>query len=106
MGPMLYRLLGWVVNGPLSNITIMDEHGRPCMGANRISGLEEMLVDQYNQDFAEQHYSQKSKLSMEDQQFLEIVSTSATLTDGHYHLKLPFCKKDVIMPNNRQMAEQ
>ena len=55
-------LLGWVVNGPLSNSTVMDEHGRPYMGANRISiaSLEEMLVDQYNQDFAEQNYSQKN----------------------------------------------
>lgn len=101
-------LLGWVVNGPLSNGTVMDEHGRPCMGANRISiaSLEEMLVKQYNQDFAERHYEEKSEVSMEDKQFLNIVSTSATLEDGHYHLKLPFRKENVSMPNNRQVAEQ
>lgn len=30
---------------------------------------------------------------VEDKQFLKIASTSATLKDGHYHLKLPFARK-------------
>lgn len=102
-------LLGWVVNGPLSSSpTSVDEHGRPCMSVNRISieKLEEILVDQYNQDFAERHYDERPEMSLEDKQFLEIASTSAVLRDGHYHLKLPFRRDDVSMPNNRLVAEQ
>lgn len=65
------------------------------MSANRVSiaNLEEILVKQYNQDFAEQHHDEKQEMLVEDKQFLKIASTSATLKDGHYHLKLPFARK-------------
>lgn len=86
----------------------VDGHGRSCVSANQISiaRLEEVLVKQYNQDFAGQHYDEKQEMSVEDEQFLEIASTSAVLKDEHYHLRLPFRKEDVIMPNNRMVAEQ
>lgn len=37
---------------------------------------------------------------------MEMVSSSAELKDGHYHLKLPFRNAEVDMPNNRQVAQQ
>lgn len=64
------------------------------------------LVKQYNQDFAEQHYDERQEMSVEDKQFLKNTSTSAKLKDWHYHLKLPFCKEDDSIPNNRQVVEQ
>ncbi len=48
----------------------------------------------------------KRKMSVEDNQFVSIVSHSAVLKDGHYYLKLPFREPDVIMPNNKHTALQ
>ncbi|KAK0139108.1 hypothetical protein N1851_024335 [Merluccius polli] len=99
-GPFAVKtLLGWVINGPLGH--------KDCMSdiLIDISSLEDILTQQYNQDFAEQRYEQQ-EMSVEDKQFMNIVSDSAVLKDGHYYLKLPFREPDVIMPNNRHSALQ
>ncbi|KAK0140007.1 hypothetical protein N1851_023079 [Merluccius polli] len=54
----------------------------------------------------EQHCDEKNELSREDEQFLKIISESAELKDGHYHLKLPFRNTNVSMPNNKHIAQQ
>ena len=79
-----------------------------CRQVNRISvsSLEEMFIRQYNQDFVEQHCDEQTEMSVEDKQFMEIMSNSAVLKDGHYHLRLPFRNPDVRMPNNKQVAQQ
>ena len=104
-GPYAVKtVLGWVINGPLGT----GNRNVKTLYVNRlsISNLENMLTQQYNQDFVEQHYGEKDELSQEDQQFLKIVSDSAELKDGHYHLKLPFRNASVNMPNNKQVAQQ
>ena len=64
-------------------------------------------VRQYNHDFSEKHYGgDKSELSEEDCKFLKIVTAYVTLENGNYCLPLPFRKEEVVMPNNRRMAEQ
>lgn len=100
--------LGWIVNGPLGIRTHVDKYGRPCVTANRISvaRLEDLLIQQYNQDFPELTYKEKSEHSFEDKRFLKIMSDSLRKRDGHYEIRLPFRKDDVCMPNNRQVAEQ
>ena len=106
-GPYAVKtMFGWVVNGPL-NCSSMDEHGPRSLSVNRtsISSVEELLIQQYNQDFTEHSY-EKKEMSAEDKQFMKIVSDSATLKDEHYYLKLPFRNVDVVLPNNRQIAEQ
>ena len=45
-------------------------------------------------------------MSVDDQQFMQIASSSVTLRDGHYYLPLPLRDRDISMPNNYQMAEQ
>ena len=45
-------------------------------------------------------------MSVEDKQFLKIMSDSAQIKDGHYQLELPFKQKNIMMPNNRKLAEQ
>ncbi|KAJ8391888.1 hypothetical protein AAFF_G00083590 [Aldrovandia affinis] len=108
-GPYAVKtLLGWVVNGPLNTCTAMDVSGPPAMMANRISiaNLGELIIRQYNQDFSEREYEEKSEMSGEDKKFMEIASSSITLQDGHYHLALPLRDKDVVMPDNHDMAEQ
>ncbi|KAL7881025.1 hypothetical protein SRHO_G00032790 [Serrasalmus rhombeus] len=62
-------------------------------------------MSQYNQDFNEVASQERTEMSIEDKQFLEIAN-GALLKDGHYSLNLPFRKPDVFMPNNRQVAEQ
>ena len=80
---------------------------QPALYVNRISvaSLEEMLINQYNQDFSERSMD-KDEMSAEDRQFLEIMESSATLKEQHYYLGLPFKNPQMIMPNNRHMVEQ
>lgn len=99
-------VLGWVVNGPLHSCSSMDETGLMSVTANRISveNLKDLLIRQYNYDFPEKDYEEKREMSAEDKMFLNIATTSAELKDGHYHLLLPFCDKDVTLPNNYEVA--
>lgn len=65
-GPYAVKtLLGWVISGPLS-----DEGNEGSLQCNRIS-IEELLVQQYNQDFTEQHYKDKDEMSVEDLEFMK-----------------------------------
>lgn len=43
---------------------------------------------------------------VEDRMFLDLVSQSTTLTDGHYCIPLPLKEKEICMPDNRSVAEQ
>lgn len=45
-------------------------------------------------------------MSKSDLLFMERVSQSTTMIDGHYCIGLPLKDKDVEMPNNRSLAEQ
>lgn len=99
-------LLGWVVNGPLNVSTAVDEE-RPVALVNRISiHLEKLLERQYAYDLPEKEYEEKVEMPADDQQFMQVASSSVTLQNGHYHLPLPLHDRNIIMPNNYQMAEQ
>ncbi|XP_052472158.1 uncharacterized protein LOC128028879 [Carassius gibelio] len=45
-------------------------------------------------------------MSREDVKFMEIMNSSVELCNGHYCMRLPFREENVIMPNNRHVAEQ
>lgn len=96
--------MGWVVSGPLRN---SHDDDAVSVTVNRISvaSLEELLISQYNQVFSELSSEEKTEMSVEDKRFLKIAS-EAVLQNRHYHLKLPFRRTNVSMPNNRQKAEQ
>lgn len=98
--------LGWLINGPLSGGSPTDERGRLCVASNRISvaRLEELLLRQYNQDFPERA-SEQAELSFEDKKFLKIADESAIKRDGHYEMRLPFRDENLVMPNNKPVAE-
>ncbi|KAL2092730.1 hypothetical protein ACEWY4_012528 [Coilia grayii] len=103
-GPYAVKtLLGWVVNGPLRCAAGSEE----SVTVNRISvaSLEKMLISQNNQDFYEVASEEKTEMSIEDKMFLEIAN-EAVLENGLYSLRLPFRKPNVLMPSNRQIAEQ
>ena len=107
-GPYAVKtLLGWVVNGPLNSPTSIDDEC-PTALVNRISivHIEKLLENQYTHDFPEKAYEEKREMSVEDQKFMQIASSSVTLKNGHYHLPLPLQDRNIFMPNNYQMAEQ
>ncbi|KAL2102335.1 hypothetical protein ACEWY4_001503 [Coilia grayii] len=99
--------LGWLINGPLSDRSLTDEHGRLHISSNRISvaRLEELLVNQYNSDFPERMYEEKAEPSFEDKKFLRIADESAVKKNGHYVMRLPFRDENLSMPNNKAVAE-
>ncbi|XP_030214395.1 uncharacterized protein LOC115545409 isoform X1 [Gadus morhua] len=74
--------LGWVINGPLGQED-SDDSDTASVQVNRISlgKLEEMLIKQYNQDFVEQHCDEHAELSVEDKQFMEILSSVSSIYD-------------------------
>ena len=102
-GPYAVKtLLGWTVNGPLGGKTDAQE-----ISANRISvvKLDQLWEQQFKTDFPECIRDDKEH-SREDQQFLNLVSTSAKLVNGHYCIALPLKERDICMPDNRSVAEQ
>ncbi|KAK0138796.1 hypothetical protein N1851_024658 [Merluccius polli] len=106
-GPYAVRtLLGWVINGPLGGSNKGVEMA--TVTANRISlgDLQELLVSQYNTDFNERAYEEKSEMSVNVKKFLNIVNESVKMKEGHYCINLPFKADSITMPNNRVVAEQ
>ncbi|KAM4561412.1 uncharacterized protein V3H82_015431 [Fundulus diaphanus] len=107
-GPYAVRtVLGWTVNGPLKG----GNDGlriRSAVTANRISvaKLEEHWHQQFKLDFPDAGLSEDIEMSKEDHQFMNMVSQSAQLKDGHYSICLPLRNKSLCMPNNRSVAEQ
>ena len=109
-GPYAVKtLLGWTVNGPLRGDCSSDA---ACMQqqvtVNRISvaRLEELWEQQTKADFPECAQDEQFGLSKEDHHFMESVTKSATLVNGHYSIGLPLRQVDVKMPNNKMVAEQ
>ena len=99
--------LGWVVNGLLHEPT--KSHKQPThIFSNRISiiNLNDLMIQQFNYDFPEKGYEEKAEMSIEDKRFMQIMSNSTTMKDGHYQIDLPFKQNDIAMPNNRHLAEQ
>lgn len=103
-GPYAVRtVLGWVVNGLLAGSN-GPESAPLTVNRISVSKLEVMHVNQYNQDFSEQHTRQE--MSLEDLKFLDIMETTTRMQDEKYCVNLPFKKMDVCLPNNLAVAKQ
>ncbi|KAL0176849.1 hypothetical protein M9458_029179, partial [Cirrhinus mrigala] len=110
-GPYAVKtILGWTVNGPLKG---MEKDGtfcndQPQVTVNRISvsKLDELWKQQFRTDFPETAQDELVAMSKEDIQFMDMVSQSVKLRDGHYCIGLPVRRKDVVLPNNRIVSEQ
>ncbi|XP_034057992.1 uncharacterized protein LOC117536983 [Gymnodraco acuticeps] len=81
---------------------------KPVVTANRISvvEIEELLKQQVKLDFPEHQHKERLEMSREDHKFMESVSNSVKLVDGHYSIGLPLKEKGLDFPNNRRVAEQ
>lgn len=101
-GPFAVKtILGWMVCG------VSDDNSFHY-NINRISitEIEQLLIEQYNTDFPERHYDDKTEMSQEDKQFMQSVQRTTKCEDGHYCIGLPLRQETVKMPNNRRVAEQ
>lgn len=109
-GPYAVRTqLGWTINGPLREDDGLNAVSGPTqVQANRIevASLEEIWDQQFQCDFPEHNQQERLEMSREDIQFLDEVTQSVKLVDGHYSIALPLKNKNVKMPNNRKVAEQ
>lgn len=100
-GPYAVKtLLGWTVNGPLEGKN-GDAQEQSVKSVKRISvvKLDELWKQQFENDFPE-CVRDVHEHSKEDRQFLDVVSSSAELVDGHYYIGLPFKERGICMPNN------
>ena len=80
-------MLGWTVNGPLGGRNDVQE--KSVINVNRIAViLDELWQQQFKNDFPE-CIRDAQEPSKEDQRFLDLVSKSAQLINGHYCIALP-----------------
>lgn len=108
-GPYAVRTaLGWIVNGPLKPHTDTEnsEYSQATVNHISIESVEQLLVQQFNQDFPERLCDDKLEMSQEDQQFMDSVNDSAYYTNGHYFISLPKKNAATVMPNNKNAAVQ
>ena len=107
-GPYAVKtILGCTINGPLGR-SDTTRWIKPVVTANRISVVEikELLKQQVKLDFPEHQHKERLEMSREDHKFMESVSNSVKLVDGHYSIGLPLKEKGLDFPNNRRVAEQ
>lgn len=105
-GPYAIKtMLGWTVNGLLGEKN--DAQEQSVISIHRISvvKLDELWEQQFKTDFPE-CVSDNQELSKEDQQFLDLVSKSLKLVDGHHCIGLPLKEKEIWTTDNRSVAEQ
>ncbi|KAK7938715.1 hypothetical protein WMY93_002041 [Mugilogobius chulae] len=109
-GPYAIKtILGWTVNGPLRGECQASERDlQPDITVNRISvaRLDELWEKQLKVDFPETQKDEQLGLSKEDELFMESVSESVKIVDGHYSIGLPVRQRYLNMPNNKTVAEQ
>ncbi len=108
-GPYAIKtMFGWAVNGPIKRSEEYVVENHPHMTVNRITvmKLNELWEQQFKADFPECVQEEQMGMSKEDHQFMDFVSHSVKLINGHYHIGLPLRNEKVAMPNNRAIVEQ
>ena len=108
-GPYAVKtVFGWVINGPLDSCTAEETSRLPVLTANHISvtELKDLLLQQYNHDFPERKFDEKNEMSAEDHKFMKSAKSSVMLKNGHYYMSLPLRDRNVMMPNNRDVAKK
>lgn len=109
-GPYAMRtILGWTVNGPLrGGNDMMETNNSKEVTVNPITvaKLEELWQQQFKQDFPDAGLNEDIEMSKDDHQFINMVSQSSKLVDGHYSVCLLVKNKSLYMPNNRSVEQR
>lgn len=94
------------MNGSFQTTSVSKSENLVVM-AQRISvvKLENFIRQQIKLDFPKRQKEERLEKLHENKLFLESVSASIKLRDGHYSIALPLKKKDTQFPNNQCVAE-
>lgn len=105
---IIKTMFGWAVNGPIKQQEkyAVKEHSHMTVNRITVMKLDELWEQQFKGDFPECVQEEQQGLSKEDHQFMDFVSQSARLTNGHYCIDLPLKNEKVVMPRNRAIVEQ
>jgi hypothetical protein len=69
--------------------------------------LDDLVRQTFNHDFPEKVYEENVEMSIEDKQFMHIMSTSATMKDGHMrHSTKGHCNDHPPLKSVRQTLNQ
>ncbi|XP_046551173.1 uncharacterized protein LOC124260894 [Haliotis rubra] len=103
--------LGWVLWNVMRAQKLEEGNRFPSMkteiafkNAEEISRLDKMVKESMNFDFPERNIDDKNEMSQEDKEFIIAVSKSIHKQEGHYEIKLPFRRENVVMPDNSVQA--
>ena len=70
-----------------------------------VAKIEELWQLQFKQDFPDAGQEEDIEMSKDDHQFINMVSVSSKLVNGHYSICLPVRSKSLCMPNDRAVAK-
>jgi transposase InsO family protein len=103
--------LGWVIWSLLrdSEVGEMMSCRAELLSLEKIDDtrkLEQLVQKGFNLDFPERRIDDRNEPSKEDKLFMDKVRGSMVLEDGHYKIGLPFREDEVVLPDNRNQAEQ
>ena len=94
--------LGWTVSGPVG------KKENSTLSINRIECQEDVLKTDFerlfNNDFGDL-LSDRKALSPDDKRASDLMNSSVSLRDGHYHIDLPFKKDPKDLRGNFSLAE-
>ena len=116
-GPYAVKtLLGWVINGPLGGCSKGVEMATATVYRISLVDLQQLLVSQYNTDFNEKAYEEKSELSINDKKFLNIANESVKVKEGHYCITIrsryhhnaqqPYCCRTATVESGKEIPKR
>ena len=80
--------LGWEIHG-MQKLTNSASSRMISVHRVTVEDVHNNMIAMYNHDFSERVTDDVPQPSLEDQRFMDIVSKSARLVDGHYEIALP-----------------
>lgn len=97
--------LGWIIWNVLRDRTSFEVNRVFVESVNDETQMK-MLTESINLDFPERLIEDKRENSIEDKIFMDQVSSSLYMDEGHCSIALPFRNKDVMLPSNSQQCLQ
>ena len=94
---------GWILSG------VTSPSARDCAAKvyrTSVNDIEDMMQEMYNREYEENLNSMKRGLSEEDKKWLTVMEASKKTDNEHYQFSVPLKHEDVVLPNNRVLAER
>ena len=102
-GPFATRtVLGWVLNDPLGRRTNQTRTANFIKADVELNQQFERFCDL---EFNDSIYDPKTSMSQNDKRALDVMKSTARLTNGHYEIALPWKNYPPCLKNNKSLAE-